>query len=260
MSEAIRGALRPLLSGVMFLTRIPCPAWTGHDPADLARSTAWFPLIGAMVGAWGGAFYLVGLAGWSSLIIAALLATAATVWITGAFHEDALADACDGLGGGWTRDDVLRIMKDSRVGSYGVVGLVLVMALKVAALASLAPWEGVRALVAAHALGRWSSLPLIWRYEYVREGESKGKPFAAAVTPGRLVAGSVMTIAIAVAALGMRAIPAMLVALAVTLIAGRWFRRRIGGITGDCLGAANQVTEAAVYLALAFDPRGIPLP
>lgn len=254
-----RGALRPFLTGVMFLTRIPCPTWVGHDSEYLARSTVWFPLIGALVGAWGGAFYLAGRTGWVAPVVAVLLSTAATVWLTGAFHEDALADACDGFGGGWQKDDILRIMKDSRVGSYGVVGLVLVMALKIAALSALSPGDALRALVAAHALGRWSSLPLIWRYEYVRETSATGKPFAASVTPARLAIGTGMAALIVVAALGTGAIAAVLAVLAVTWIAGRYFRRWIGGITGDCLGAANQVAELSVYLVLAFDFQLIPL-
>jgi len=254
-----RGALRPFLTGVMFLTRIPCPAWVGHDAEYLARSTVWFPFIGALVGIWGGAFYLAGRAGWAAPVIAVLLSTVATVWLTGAFHEDALADACDGFGGGWSKDDILRIMKDSRVGSYGVAGLVLVMGLKVAALSALSPGDALRALVAAHVLGRWSSLPLIWGYEYVRETSATGKPFAASVTPARLVLGSVMAALLAGLALGLRAVPAALVVLAVTWLAGRYFRRWIGGITGDCLGAANQVAEMSVYLVLAFDPQLIVL-
>ncbi len=253
-----RGALRPFLTGVMFLTRIPCPAWVGHDSEYLARSTVWFPLIGALIGAWGGAFYLLGRMGWEAAVVAVLLSTVATVWLTGAFHEDALADACDGFGGGWSKDDILRIMKDSRVGSYGVAGLVLVMGLKVAALSALSPGDALRALVAAHVLGRWSSLPLIWRYEYVRESDAKGKPFAASVTPMRLIVGSAMAAVLVGATLGMRAIPAAAAVLAVTWIGGRYFKRWIGGITGDCLGAANQVAEMAVYLVLAFHPQRIP--
>jgi adenosylcobinamide-GDP ribazoletransferase len=254
-----RGTLRPFLTGVMFLTRIPCPAWVGHDADHLARSTVWFPLIGALVGAWGGAFYLVGRTGWAAPVVGVLLSTVATVWLTGAFHEDALADACDGFGGGWGKDDILRIMKDSRVGSYGVVGLVLVLALKVAALSALSPGTALRALVAAHVLGRWSSLPLIWRYDYARESSGTGKPFAASVTVPRLVMGTAMAAVLAGVTLGMAALPAAAAVLAVTWLGGRYFHRWIGGITGDCLGAANQVAELSVYLVLAFDPQMIPL-
>jgi hypothetical protein len=178
--------LRVLLTGVMFLTRLPCPAWVGHDAEYLARSTVWFPVIGALVGAFGALAFAVAALGLPPLVAAAL-STVATVWLTGAFHEDALADSCDGFGGGWGKDQILAIMKDSRVGSYGVVGLALVLVAKLGALAAIAAAtcaprrrgrrrvgarHGARAvnvgrvaaaLVAAHVLGRWSSLPLIWR-------------------------------------------------------------------------------------------------
>jgi adenosylcobinamide-GDP ribazoletransferase len=264
--------LRVLLTGVMFLTRLPCPAWVGHDAEYLARSTVWFPAIGALVGGFGALAFAVAALGLPPLVAAAL-STVATVWLTGAFHEDALADSCDGFGGGWGKDQILAIMKDSRVGSYGVVGLALVLVAKLGALAALAAQFGpvtaagsveytatgapnagrvAAALVAAHVLGRWSSLPLIWRLEYVRETGSKSKPFAASVTPARLVVGSALAVAVVVAVLGREAVPVLAVALAVTLLAGRYFRRVLGGITGDCLGAANQAVELCVYLALAW--------
>ncbi len=272
--------LRVLLTGVMFLTRLPCPAWVGHDAEYLARSTVWFPVIGALVGAFGAVTFAVAAHGLSPLVAAAL-STVATVWLTGAFHEDALADSCDGFGGGWGKDQILAIMKDSRVGSYGVVGLALVLVAKLGALASIAAgplaastsgfgtavrlgppdWTvlaetapAAAALVAGHVLGRWSSLPLIWRYEYVRETGSKSKPFAASVTPARLAVGTALAVALVALVLRGRALPALGVALLVTLVAGRYFRRVLGGITGDCLGAANQAVELAVYLTLAWDP------
>ena len=270
--------LRVLLTGVMFLTRVPCPAWVGHDAEHLARSTAWFPAIGALVGAFGALAFAAAALGLPPLVAAAL-STAATVWLTGAFQEDALADSCDGFGGGWGKDQILAIMKDSRVGSYGVVGLALALAAKLGALAAVAGQPDVRhlgdaaaavsslraampapynvgraaaALVAAHVLGRWSSLPLIWRLEYVRETGSKSRPFAASVTPARLAAGTLTAAAVVVPLLGREAAPVLLVALLVTLVAGRYFRRVLGGITGDCLGAANQAVELGVYLTLAW--------
>jgi adenosylcobinamide-GDP ribazoletransferase len=254
-----------LLTGVMFLTRLPCPAWVGHDAEYLARSTVWFPAIGAVVGLAGAAAFALASLGLPPLVAAAV-STAATVWLTGAFHEDALADSFDGFGGGWGKDQILAIMKDSRVGSYGVVGLALALAAKLGALAAIgAPaglttgggaGEAARALVAAHVLGRWSSLPLIWRYAYVRETGSKSKPFAASVTPERLAVGSAAAAVLAALALGARALPAVAAALVVTALAGRYFRRVLGGITGDCLGAANQMVELAVYLVLAWQWRG----
>lgn len=264
MWAALATELRVFATAVMFLTRIPVPRWVGHDPAWLARSTAYFPLVGVAVGLAGG--LVVWLA--SSVYppaVAAALSTAATVWLTGAFHEDALADSCDGFGGGWDRDQVLAIMKDSRVGSYGAVGLALALITKVAAVASIAGADGrfaLRALVAAHVLGRWSSLPLIWGLPYVREGEgAKGRPFAASVTGPRLAAGSLITVAAVALALDVAVRPAavaaaLLAAALVTALAARYFRRRIGGMTGDCLGACNQMVELATYLLLALSWQG----
>jgi adenosylcobinamide-GDP ribazoletransferase len=176
-----------------------------------------------------------------------LLSLAATVLVTGALHEDGLADAADGFGGGATPERVLDIMKDSRIGSYGAVALILVMMTKVAALASLTRADTVVALIAAHTLSRWSSVPLLQRYAYLG---SKGAAFGGTVTIARTVVATVLGVAICVAVLRWRAAVAMPVALAVTAAAGGYFRRRLGGVTGDCLGATNQLVEIAVYLSL----------
>jgi adenosylcobinamide-GDP ribazoletransferase len=254
----VREQLRAFFTALMFLTRIPCPRWVGYEPELLARSTVYFPAVGVIVGLWGAALYGAASFGWTPLVAAAL-STAGTAWLTGAFHEDALADACDGFGGGQDTARILTIMKDSRVGAYGVVGLGLALLTKVAALASLDVGVAGRALVAGHVLGRWSSLPLIWGYAYVRDTEGKSKPFAASVTAPRLVLGSVAAAgAVAVAFQGRAGLiaGALVSAGAITGVAGRYFRRQIGGITGDCLGAANQVVELATYLVVAWQWRG----
>lgn len=254
---AVREQLRAFFTALMFLTRVPCPRWVGYDADLLARSTAYFPAVGVLVGAWGAAILQLASLGWTSPVAAAL-ATAGTAWLTGAFHEDALADACDGFGGGHDPQRVLAIMKDSRVGAYGVVGLGIALIARVAALASLDVGLAARALVAGHVLGRWSSLPLIWGYRYVRDGDGTGRPFAASVTTARLVAGSAVAVAVIAVLLPGRPVVVaivLVVAAAVTGLAGRYFRRRIGGITGDCLGAANQVVELATYLCIAWHWR-----
>ncbi|MEM1128790.1 MAG: adenosylcobinamide-GDP ribazoletransferase, partial [Bacteroidota bacterium] len=154
----LHGQLRAFLTGVMFLTRLPCPSWVGHDADYLARSTPYFPVIGLGVGLFGGAAY-AGVALLWPPVIGLIVALAATIWLTGAFHEDGLADTFDGIGGGWTVDEMLTIMKDSRMGTYGTVALVLTLAAKLGALAVVAH-QGtaavVGALVAGHVLGRWS--------------------------------------------------------------------------------------------------------
>lgn len=246
--------LRAPLAAVMFLTRIPVPSWVGHDRELLARSAGWFPAVGLIAGGWGALVYAATAWGWTPMA-AAVISVAATVWLTGAFHEDALADACDGFGGGWERAQVLAIMKDSRVGSYGAVGVSLALLARVVLIAAIGEHGGVgavaRALITSHVLARWSSLPLIWRYEYVREDSSRSRPYASAVNGPRLVAGTAVTVVVVSATVGLAALPLAATAVAVTALGGRYFRRRIGGITGDCLGAANQLVELACYLALA---------
>jgi adenosylcobinamide-GDP ribazoletransferase len=247
----------------MFLTRLPVPAWVGHDAHWLARSAPYFPLIGLIVGLWGAlAFGLASLL-WPP-VVALVAAVTSTVWLTGAFHEDGLADTFDGMGGGWTPGEMLTIMKDSRIGTYGAVALLLTVTAKIGALHSLAQgadaWSEVAravggALVAGHVLGRWSSLPLIRMLPYVQHSASKSKPFAASVTDARLAWGTLLAAGLVVLALGWSALGALGTAAGVTLVGGVWLRRTMGGITGDTLGAVNSLVEAAVYLSLAAQLR-----
>lgn len=222
------------------------------------------------MGTIGGGVLWLSLQLWPPLV-AVLLSTITTIWLTGAFHEDAVADVCDGFGGGWHREQILEIMKDSRVGAYGVVGVVLVIATKVASLSVLAAGGGTGAvtapllpagvggwgaLIAGHTIARWSSLPLIWKLPYVRPVENAarpgaGRPFADGVTTGRLVAATLVTVLVSALLFGWLGVAAMLAGVGVTMAAGQYFRRRIGGITGDTLGATNQVVEVSVYLVLA---------
>lgn len=258
---------RACVAAFTFLTRLPAYRLAAHDQSDLPASAAYFPLVGLAVAAIGGAVFLASASIWP-ITIAVVLSVAATVWITGAFHEDAAADAFDGFGGGWQRDQVLAIMKDSRVGSYALVGVVLMIAGKLAALSAIAgggplTWlsgSGVfRALIAAHVLGRWSSVPLIWRYPYARPSDdaarpSAGKPFVDGLSGMRVMAATVLAFTIVFAALRWDSVLVIGVATVVTAVGGRYSQRRIGGITGDVLGAVNQFVELSTYLVLAAHP------
>ena len=183
----------------------------------------------------------------------------ATIMATGAFHEDALADSVDGFGGGRTPERVMEIMKDSRVGAYALVGVVLVLGIKFATLLSIAtsPGNAIRALSAGHVLARWSSIPLMMKYSYVRPPTtnprpSAGGPFADGLGRPRATFATIIAAASLITALGLgSALVTAIVAALVTILAGLWFKRRIGGVTGDTLGAANQVVEVSVYLALS---------
>jgi adenosylcobinamide-GDP ribazoletransferase len=190
------------------------------------------------------------------------------VSVTGAFHEDALADAIDGFGGGWDAEHVLAIMKDSRVGSYALIGMILAIAVKAAALVAIADAAAenrlaavTRALIAAHVLARWSSVILIARWSYVRAATPGGRapagtPFVDMSTPARASLATVIAWAGVAIALRWRApaLAAVGVATVVTVLGGRYAGHRIGGITGDVLGAVNQLVELVTYLVLAAHP------
>jgi adenosylcobinamide-GDP ribazoletransferase len=236
------------MAAVAFLTRLPVARRT--DQADLAQGTVYFPLVGALVGAGGAAVFWLASMLWP-LPVAIILSVAATVLATGALHEDGLADFADGFGGGWSREQVLAIMKDSRIGTYGAMALTLTVLAKLVALASLTRLDVVRALIAAHTLARWATLPLLAWLPYVRAEGGTGTPFTGGVTPARLAVATLCTVAILAATLGVRAIATVIAAMAVTMAFAWYTRRRIGGITGDVLGATAQCVELTTYLVLA---------
>lgn len=260
---------------LQFLTRVPL-RFRHFDPQWLQDCTRHFPLVGAGVGAFGAAVLLAALQVWPPAV-AVGLAMAATVWLTGGFHEDGLADTCDGLGGAVDRARALLIMKDSRLGSYGALGLVLTLGLKAVALTVLAqrqPLLAAAALVLAHAWSRTGAVALLAWLDYAGDAEhAKAKPLAQHIGPGALAVAlawcallALLLPALAAALNGAagalpglsvaRLVQAALAAAAVALWCGRWLRRRLGGFTGDGLGATQQWCELAIYLALAAGHGG----
>lgn len=246
--------LRLFFIALQFFTRVPIPRWVGFEPDWLHHASRYFPAVGLVVGALCAAVYAV--AGWLwSPVIAVLMSTIAGIWMTGAFHEDGFADTCDGFGGGMTPQRVLEIMTDSRIGAYGAIGIGLLLALKCVTLASLPPQAVLAALLVAHPLSRLASTVLIWRLAYVKQ-EGKAKPLAQKMSSGELLVAAVtgvlpMGVLYFVGYLSWQAIVAGLVAVSlITAWLVRMFVRRIGGYTGDCLGAVQQVSEVAFYLAL----------
>lgn len=249
-------------AALRFFTRLPVPRWVGHSAAQLNHAARYFPLIGVLVGAIGGGVTLLALALWPATV-AVPLGMAATLLATGAFHEDGLADSCDGFGGGWSREDVLRIMKDSRIGSYGTIGIVLALLLKAALLVELAEAPAavfLAALIAGHSVSRLASTALIFTLDYARDDDgAKAKPLAVRMGRGELAfaAATALLACLPLLALQPPQPAALRLSLALTLVAivallaARHFVRRLGGYTGDCLGATQQLTEIAFYLGLA---------
>ena len=246
--------LRLFFIALQFFTRVPIPRWVGFEPDWLHHASRYFPAVGLVVGVLCAAVYAM--AGWLwSPVIAVLMSTIAGIWLTGAFHEDGFADTCDGFGGGITPQRVLEIMTDSRIGAYGAIGIGLLLALKCATLASLPPQAVLAALLVAHPLSRLASTVLIWRLAYVKQ-EGKAKPLAQKMSSGELLIAAVtgalpMGVLYFTGWLSWQAIVAGLLAVSlITAWLARMFVRRIGGYTGDCLGAVQQVSEVAFYLAL----------
>ena len=244
-----------LLLALQFLTRVPVRIAV-FDAAELNRSARYFPVIGALVGVAGALVFLAGALLWP-LPVAVLLSMAATVWLTGGFHEDGLADTCDGLGGAVSRERALAIMKDSRIGSYGALGLVLMLGLKAALLNAQGPvMRTTCAMVLAHAVSRAAPVVLLALLRYAGDAEhAKAKPMAqqvhgADVVIALLSAGAVA--ALLATTLGLvHTLAALAAAALATAAMRRWLRRRLGGYTGDTLGATQQGAEAALLLALA---------
>jgi adenosylcobinamide-GDP ribazoletransferase len=246
--------LRLFFIALQFFTRMPIPRWVGFEPSWLHQSSRYFPLVGCVVAALAAAVYAA-----AALVlpapVAAVLSTAASIYMTGAFHEDGFADTCDGFGGGLTPERVLEIMKDSRVGAYGAIGIACMLGLKCTTLAMLPPASAIAAMFVAHPLSRLAAASLIWRMEYAR-AEGKAKPMAqqmsgrefgiAALTALLPAALLILSDAVSLAVIGAGILAAGLAAL----WCARMFQRRIGGYTGDCLGAVQQLAEVAIYLTI----------
>jgi len=242
-----------------FLTRLPTPAFRDFRSDWLSQSARYFPAVGALVGAINvGVWWLA--RHWLPTPIAVGLMIGTSLLVTGAFHEDGFADSCDGFGGGLTPDRVLDIMKDSRIGAYGAIGITVMLGLKWMCLVAMPVIAFPLIVVSAQMFSRWCACGLIWALPYVRvDGDAKSKPLADTLSArGWMVSGLLGALAVApfaygsgnfVNALWIRALAAACVAASLTTTAAAvYVRRRIGGYTGDCLGAVQQLSELSFLL------------
>jgi adenosylcobinamide-GDP ribazoletransferase len=237
---------RLFLIAMQFLTRLPVPRDLKTNEEELGRAAMFFPLVGMLVGG-GGALLHIALLHLLPPSTCVLLVLVYASFITNAFHEDGLADAVDGFGGGWTRERVLEIMRDSRIGTFGALALIFLVLAKYNFLSALEPARVWRWLIVAHTAARWTTLPLCLWLPYAR-AEGQGKLVARRVSHGGMAVAT-LTLLAALVLLDLRAaVIACAVAVAVVTASGWYYRRRLGGITGDCLGATNQVTEVIFYL------------
>lgn len=231
---------------VAFFTRIPVPASVEFSQASLNRASRYFPAVGWLIGV------MCAMALWLLMLVfpqdvAVLISIAISLLLTGCFHEDGLADTCDGLGGGWTREQKLSIMKDSRIGTYGAAALWLSLTLKFVVLSQLI--NPVLALLVAHPLSRIIPTVFIAAMPYVSDVDtSKAKPLAESGS-GADTAIAIITGLIALMFINNPFI-ILFVLLVLAGVAYVFLKRQIGGFTGDALGAVQQVCELAIYLSL----------
>jgi adenosylcobinamide-GDP ribazoletransferase len=245
--------LHIFLNAIMFYTRIPVPKNLPYSDEILNRSTRYFPFIGWIVGGIGAAVFY-GLQFVFPPELAIMLSMLATIFVTGAFHEDGFADFCDGFGGGNTKEKILTIMKDSRIGTYGSVGLFGILATKFMSLHSIDLVMVPLILLAGHSLSRLMPVAVIFTSEYARADlESKSKPIG---KKGKTID---LLMAIFFGLSGLAFLPlqfsAIIVAalLLVTVVFRKYITGKLGGYTGDCLGALQQLSEVLFYLSwIAF--------
>ena len=257
--------LHIFFTALMFYTRIPCPKNIDHNPDYLNKASRYFPLVGWIVG--GISFVVFSVSSYFlTLEIAVTLSIIAGILTTGAFHEDGFADVCDGFGGGWTKEKILIIMKDSAIGAYGAIGLVLLFLLKFQSLSQLIndllnPQYTIYNVqctillffVSAHSISRLAAISIVFTHQYSREdASSKSKPIAQNYT-WKEVVGAFFFGLLPLMILSYFQYQILLVLIPVFLcrfFLGRYFQKWIDGYTGDCLGATQQVCEVVFYLSV----------
>ncbi|HEU4789853.1 MAG TPA: adenosylcobinamide-GDP ribazoletransferase [Flavobacterium sp.] len=263
--------LHIFFTALMFYTRIPCPKNIDHNPDYLNKASRYFPLIGWIVGGiCFGIYYLASIV--FSVEIALILSIIAGILTTGAFHEDGFADVCDGFGGGWTKEKILLIMKDSAIGAYGTIGLVLLFLLKFETLYNLVSLPQTCNLycfasslslgsaacilllfISAHSVSRLAAVSIVFTHQYSREdATSKSKPIAQNFT-WKEVVGALFFGLLPLVVLSLSHWQLLLVLIPVFIarfFLARYFQKWIDGYTGDCLGATQQVCEVVFYLSI----------
>lgn len=253
---------------VQFLTRLPVPRFATFDSTALSQSARYFPVVGTVVGVanvlvWWPASFIFPPA------VAIGLMMGASLLLTGAFHEDGFADACDGFGGGSTPASILAIMKDSRVGAYGAMGIAMMLGLKWATLVYIPPPVFALVVITAHTHSRWCATALIWRLPYVRvDAEAKSKSLANNLNGmDWVLSGALGGVALAclMFIMGLETVKesagpllaGLCTSSVIAFLAGAYFKKRIGGYTGDSLGATQQLSELGFLLAALGAPTAL---
>jgi len=242
--------IKLFFTALMFITRIPVPKWVVYSENNLNKCNRYFPFVGIIIGGIGAFIY------WLTHFIfpsniSILLSMIATILLTGGFHEDGFADVCDGFGGGWNKEKILEIMKDSRVGAYGMIGTILLLLLKFVSLSSLPEALIIPSLIASHSISRSFAVSTMFTLPYVREDElSKSKPVTKNLHKIDFWIATITGLA-TLLIFHSWIIYTTIIPLIITKIwLDNYFKKWIGGYVGDCLGTIQQVTEVIFYLSL----------
>ncbi len=246
----MKNQLNLFFTALGFFTRIPIPFKIAFSQENLNKCNRYLPIVGLLVGGISAlCYYLASFALPHS--IAVILSMICSVLLTGAFHEDGLADVCDAFGGGWTKEKILTIMKDSRIGAYGAIGMILILLLKFSALNSFSSALIIKVIVAGHVISRSMAVWTMHSLSYVREDESsKSKPITKTLKLKDLLIALLFGFSTLLLFSDFR----IFILIVPVFIAKVWlesyFERWIGGYAGDCLGTIQQVTEVVFYISL----------
>jgi len=243
-----RSELETFLGAIRFFTRLPVPGTIGQDSVALERAMRYFPAVGLIIGALAGLAFAITSFFWPKTL-AVLTAMGTAIMVTGALHEDGWSDMVDGFGGGWDREKILAIMRDSCIGSFGSVALTMMLLVRFFALIEIDMLLVPVALIAGHAVSRLCSTFVLRALDYARP-EGKAKPFSNQLSSGDLVFATVTAVLPVLLLSPSQFIPGLILAALATVWLARLFKQRIGGYTGDCLGAVQQFSEVAFYCGL----------
>lgn len=247
--------IKIFLASLSFFTRIPCHSNNENFIEDLNKASKYFPLIGWVVGLCGSLVYLL-----TNCVlphnIAVFLSIITTIIITGAFHEDGFADFIDGFGGGYDKKRILEIMKDSRIGVYGVIGIILLLMLKYLCLIKINAAIFPLIIIAGNSISRFCSISFIYTHNYARENDdtSKSKPITNKMSLNNLLLAALFGI-LPVLLLGYKALLIIIPIFIVRQVFSHYFTKKINGYTGDCLGAVQQITEMIFYIFILLIPN-----
>lgn len=243
--RSLRDEATYFFGALRFFTRLPVPSWVGHSDEALARSMRYFPAVGLIVGAIAALVFSLTALFWPKTL-AVLAAMTSVLYLTGALHEDGWSDTVDGFGGAWQKERILDIMRDSRIGSFGAVALIALFLTRFCALLELDFFLLPAALLAGHTLSRFCATTLLSRLDYARES-GKAKPFASRIGHGELCFAALPVLFTLFLLPPLAVLYGVLCAACATFYLAHLCKRGIGGYTGDCLGAVQQLSEVAFY-------------